>query len=38
MAAALLRSLPHNSTYLYGITIEFVVSCTSYNPVHKYDA
>ena len=37
-AKALLRSLPHNGTQLYGITIEYVVSCTRYHPVHKCDA
>ena len=37
-AEALLRSLPHNGTQLYGITIEYVVSCTCYHPVHKCDA
>ena len=37
-AVALLRSLPHNGTHLYGITIEYVVSCTCYHPVHKCDA
>ena len=37
-AEALLRSLPHNVTQLYGITIEYVVSCTCYHPVHKCDA
>ena len=37
-AVALLRSLPHNSTQLYGNTIEYVISCTFYYPVHKCDA
>ena len=37
-AKALLRSPPHNGTQLYGITIEYVVSCTCYHPVHKCDA
>ena len=37
-AEALLRSLPHNSTQLYGITIEYVVSCTCYHPVPKCNA
>ena len=37
-AEGLLRSLPHNGTQLYGITIEYVVSCTCYHPVHKCDA
>ena len=36
-AGALLRSLPHNGTHLYGIAIEYVVSCTRYHPVHKCD-
>ena len=35
---ALLRSLPHNGTQLYGITIEYVVSCTCYHHVHKCDS
>ena len=37
-AEALLWSLPHNSTHLYGITIEYIVSSTCYHPVHKCDA
>ena len=37
MAEALLRLLPHNGTQLYGITIEYVVSCTCFHPVHKCD-
>ena len=37
-AEALLRSIPHNGTHLYGITIEYVVSRTCYHPVHKCDA
>ena len=31
-AEALLRLLPHNGTHLYGITIEYVDSCTRYHP------
>ena len=38
MADAPLRSLPHNGTHIYGITIEYIVSCILYHPVHKCDA
>ena len=34
-AEALLRLLPHNGTYLYGITIENITSYICYHPVHK---
>ena len=30
-AEALLWSLPHNGTRLYGTTIEYIVTCTSYH-------
>ena len=37
MAEAWLRSLPHNGTHLYGITVEYIVSYTCYHPLHKCD-